>query len=406
MKKHFLLLSCFLLIFTKVQAGDQTITGNLDIQGNILNLGSWQGQTNEAGLSFNYTDYPDDEYGEFKFSLNRYTAGWTWENLNGNNIWKPMMRLDVDHSLVLYDSYGQWKIWLVPGGNNSVFQNSLTINGNNNLMPNQSLSGDGSILTRKLGDGRYVVKESSSFSLGMGNSVIGQKSMALGNDISVSGSYSVALGYESVVSGTESVAIGNYNEAKGGASTAIGFVASANGVGSVAIGADVAALGAYSVALGNSTASGSGSVSAGISNDADGYSSTALGYHNKAQGLYQTVVGVFNQPQGSPNNWVATDDLFVVGNGTSANQRSNAFTVKKNGDAVVKGNATVQGYGYFNNIITDGINAGGDVTVAGVTEMMSGAYVQGEAYVQGNLQVTGKIYLQPQGDLAMGEFNQ
>jgi hypothetical protein len=403
MKKQFFLFCGLIFVLGNLHAEDVTIGGNLDVQGNVLNLGSWEGQTNEAGLSLNYTDYPDDEVGEFRFSLNRNWAGWTWEHLGGNNVWKPAMRLSQDHSLVLYDSLNAWKVWLNPNGN-SVFQNSLTINGNNNLMPNQSLSGDGSILTRKLGDGRYVVKESSSFSLGMGNSVIGQKSMALGNDISVSGSYSVALGYESVVSGTESVAIGNYNEAKGGASTAIGFLASANGMGSVAIGSDVAALGAYSVALGNSTASGSGSVSVGISNDADGYSSTALGYHNKAQGLYQTVVGVFNQPQGSPNNWVATDDLFVVGNGTSNNQRSNAFTVKKNGDAMVKGNATVQGYGYFNDINTDGITAGGDVMVSGVTEMMGGAYVQGAAHVQGDLQVTGKINVTPQGDLGMGTF--
>ncbi|MBX7157162.1 MAG: hypothetical protein K1X66_02070 [Verrucomicrobiae bacterium] len=269
-----------------------------------------------------------------------------------------MMRLDVDHSLVLYDSYGQWKVWLVPGGNNSVFQNSLTVNGNNSVMPNQSLSGDGSILTRKLGDGRYVAKGADKTALGYATAT-GFSAFAAGNQSLASGGAAVALGEKTIASGDLSFAVGGF-----------------------------------------ATASGYGSVAMGETVTASGESAFSLGLGTIAQGMNQVVVGRYNVAQGSAEDWVATDDLFVVGNGTSANQRSNAFTVKKNGDAVVKGNATVKGYSYFNDINTDNISAGGDVMVSGVTEMMSSAYVGGD------LQVNGKLYLQPQGDVPMGQFNQ
>ncbi|MEZ5406368.1 MAG: hypothetical protein R3F23_09485 [Verrucomicrobiia bacterium] len=73
--------------------------------------------------------------------MNRPTS-WLWEHLGPNNSWLPMMKLDG--ALTLYHSGGQATISLDPNGG-SVFRILLTINGNNSVMPNQSLSGDGSI---------------------------------------------------------------------------------------------------------------------------------------------------------------------------------------------------------------------------------------------------------------------
>lgn len=419
MKQQFLLFMGFLLIFSNVlQAGDLTVTGNLDVQGNVINLGSWEGQTNEAGLSLNYTDYPDDEWGEFRFSLNRYSAGWTWEHLAGNNNWLPAMRLDLDHSLALYNSSSQWKVWLNPNGN-SIFQNSLVVNGNNNLMPNQTLNGDGSVLTRKLGDQRYVAKGASKTALGYatatgdtatafgGDSLASGGGSIAGGESIASGIFSVALGENSTASGHSAVALGNNALAQGASSFASGYHSQAVGVQSVAMGESSLALGANSFALGlESTAYDYLSFAMGETVEAKGYNTFALGSSTIAQGMGQVVLGRYNVAQGNLTQWIPTDDLFIIGNGTAWNQRSNAFVVKKNGDANIKGNLTVQGLSYFNDINTDGISAAGDLMVSGVAEIYSGAYIENLAYVNGDLQVTGKIYVPPQGDLGMGEFNQ
>lgn len=371
MKSSFLLLSFLLLIITSSLAADLTVSGNLDVQGNVMNLGSWEGQTNEAGVSFNYTDYPIDDYGDFHFSLNRLTATWLWEHLGPNNSWLPTMKLNEANSLALYNSAGQAMISLNPSGN-SVFQNSLVINGNNTLLPSQTLSSDGSVLTRILGDNRYLTKSADG---------------------------KTALGY-ATASAPSATAMGGDAWAVGEGSIA-GGESIASGVFSVALGEDSYASGQSAVALGNNAyAQGNSSFATGQSSKASGNYASAFGLSTIAQGYSQTVIGRYNLAQGNPNSWVATDDLFTIGNGTSDNQRSNAFIVKKNGDAIVKGNATVEGYSYLNDISTDGINANGDLTVWGVSEMMGGAYIGGD------LQVTGKIYLQPQGDIPMGQFNQ
>lgn len=115
------------------------------------------------------------------------------------------------------------------------------------------------------------------------------------------------------------------------------------------------------------------------------------------------MVGRFNVPQGDANNWVATDDLFVVGNGTgnAPEQRSNALAVKKNGDTTVAGAIHVRGNG--DNIIEGPlhVNHPGESTVAG-TLHVAGA---GGSTVDGDLKVRGVLRVMlPAGDLDMGDF--
>jgi hypothetical protein len=53
------------------------------------------------------------------------------------------------------------------------------------------------------------------------------------------------------------------------------------------------------------------------------------------------TIGRFNLVEGSFDTWVATDPIFVIGNGTSSTSRSNALVVRKNGDVEIAGKVTM-----------------------------------------------------------------
>lgn len=84
-------------------------------------------------------------------------------------------------------------------------------------------------------------------------------------------------------------------------------------------------------------------------NKADGKYSHAGGLNTKANGYAQTAIGKYN---------VANDtDLFIVGNGESDTNRSNAFTVDKEGNVKIQkalsvGSINSTGHGLFANGVT------------------------------------------------------
>ena len=159
------------------------------------------------------------------------------------------------------------------------------------------------------------------------------------------GKYSVGFGLNSHASGASSAAWGSGASASGDMSTAFGqnTLASgryslAGGLSSVASDEHAFAMGvsvhasAYSaVAFGSLTeANGTCSLVQGINAIANGDCSTALGSNALSDGYCVTALGRFNVGGGDPLNWVATDPLLEVGNG-SFGARSNALTVLKNG---------------------------------------------------------------------------
>ena len=84
-------------------------------------------------------------------------------------------------------------------------------------------------------------------------------------------------------------------------------------------------VGDYSTALGrNTTATGDFSVAFGLNSTAQSYGSL--------------VIGSYNILSGTTNNWVTTEPIFVIGNGTDTSNRSNAFTVLKNGKTGIGAN--------------------------------------------------------------------
>ncbi|MCX6937065.1 MAG: hypothetical protein NTU80_04090, partial [Verrucomicrobia bacterium] len=191
---------------------------------------------------------------------------------------------------------------------------------------------------------------------------------------------------------------GNFNFANsftvGSGSTANTYNAIAMGLGanagstSIAIGTLVTANGSPSMALGTwTTASGTYSTAMGYGTQATGFAAIALGFGTVANSYGSIVTGNYNiiRPENNPTTWVATDDLFIIGNGRMYDDngnynptRSNAFVVKKNGDTAVSGN----------------------LTVAGTTALQGTTTLQGAVAFNTSQPVTG-LRVAPAGDIPM-----
>lgn len=148
------------------------------------------------------------------------------------------------------------------------------------------------------------------------------------SDLTVSGELTVTSKIKSGTSASNSgawaIALGRNNTASGDATVAMGSSCVASGLRAFAMGTYASATGDNAVSLGNS-------------NSASGSNSSAFGYTTTAQAQSVFVTGRFNIITGDALNWVATDPLFVIGNGTSTTARSNAVTILKNGNASFTG---------------------------------------------------------------------
>ena len=125
------------------------------------------------------------------------------------------------------------------------------------------------------------------------------------------GNYSAAEGYNVISSGYCSHAEGSFTTASGSDSHAEGNDTTASGLDSHAEGVFSIASGDYSHAEGSDT-------------KASGYASHAGGLHTVADGNYMTAIGKYNTRNSSK--------AFVIGNGTSDKDRSNAFAVDWTGN--------------------------------------------------------------------------
>ncbi len=230
----------------------------------------------------------------------------------------------------------------------------------------------------------------------------GDHAQALGEDAFAFGSFSIAQGNGSYAFGSLGVdSLGNVNAdiqttAAGDHALAFGLGALAGGDGALAIGTGVNAYGPYSVAMGynastynmgsvsmgwNSEASGVLSFASGFLTQAEGYGSIAMGEisvahgnksvvigsHLNALSAHEIVIGSFNEPYMpvSPNDWIPTDRLFVIGNADPNNPEmgSNALTILKNGNMGVQ-DITSPAYSVQlpNNAMPDGFYGRGMAT--------------------------------------------
>lgn len=165
--------------------------------------------------------------------------------------------------------------------------------------------------------------------------------------------YSCIAGLGCSANGAYSMAMNAYCEANGNYSVASGAVTSANGNYSVAGGCFSQANGDYSVAFGNrlssglvdTQANGRMGVAIGYGCIADGNNSRALGQGVNTKGTLSTGIGDRITANGRLHfaigkyNLVEEGDLyaFSVGNGTSEEARSNAFTLDWEGNGCYQG---------------------------------------------------------------------
>ena len=208
-----------------------------------------------------------------------------------------------------------------------------------------------------------------SFAVGQNTTASGDNSTSFGNQTISSGNYSTAIGDNTVASNISSVAMGSFSTASGTYSTAVGFNSLASGSSSTAMGENSIASGLSSMAMGRfTTASGIFSTAMGNGSHSSGIAATALGNNTVALGLISTTMGNSSLASGdistsmgerttaraygsltigrlndsiltsNKTSWVVTDPVFIIGNGTATNARSNAMVVYKNGNTDINGN--------------------------------------------------------------------
>lgn len=346
MRKYWMGIGAGLLSVSMAWAVDETVDGNLTVTG-YATVGT-VAATSAPGLGMQYIDGTNSS---IQFIAPSGGTSWAWQYRVGLTT-VPQMSLDTDNILTIYDRTTPApvaSIVLDPVGTSS-FVGSLFVYGDDNRLPNQTIADGSSILTQDLADGRYAMNTDfgthavtdPTYGPGFGYSVGSGTASGYGSfanfGATASGPFSVALGVSSVASSPGAVSLGYGSAAAGYHSVAVGPLSTVTGGSAVSIGASSFASGDYSATLGAySTASNLGSIALGYDSTASGYHATTAGANTVAQGSYQLVAGRFNVPQGDATSWVATDDLVQIGNGTDDTHRSNAFTIKKNGDVIVGG---------------------------------------------------------------------
>ena len=194
----------------------------------------------------------------------------------------------------------------------------------------------------------WTKNNTGNYSFAAGNKTIasGFASIAIGSLTTASGGSSTAMGSVTTASGDVATAMGDGTTASGIYGTAMGLNTTASGGAATAIGNGTTASGAAAIAMGfNTTAAGNSSTASGNSTTASGSSSTAIGNFVTARAFASLALGQFNDSIAASNvsNWVSTDPVFIIGNGTADNARNNAFMVLKNAKTGINTNAPQAG---------------------------------------------------------------
>ena len=160
----------------------------------------------------------------------------------------------------------------------------------------------------------YFDKSKGSFRAG---SAVASDGFAGDWDDGNSGDFSVAMGRGNLVQGTAATSFGSYNNSGGENAFSAGFNNLSSRFASISLGANNSTSGNYAVGIGRGT------------------QSTSYGQH---------TIGLFSEfVNGSDAAYVATDPLFIIGNGLSDSNRTNALVMRKNGNTTLNGQLTIDG---------------------------------------------------------------
>jgi len=128
---------------------------------------------------------------------------------------------------------------------------------------------------------------------------------------------------------------GNSNDSSKWEGANLGFYSGSFGFENIASGSQSFASGGFN------TVSGFYGAAIGHNNLVTGISAMALGNSLNSKSFGQISLGVFNTVvDGTINTPIATDRLFVIGNGTAVHNRSDALVMLKNGNTTLNGELT------------------------------------------------------------------
>ncbi|MEZ5024530.1 MAG: hypothetical protein R2728_14980 [Chitinophagales bacterium] len=199
-----------------------------------------------------------------------------------------------------------------PGAGREIIADSgaVLINGTDGLLVTGTLGQGAALEVSNTNPSMLFYPRKAAFRVGRGESTtwsdvnIGDYSVAMGSNTIAKGISSFAMGAGSQANADYSIAFAT-GQANGNASVAMGFLSQANGL--------------TSSTFGNRT-------------KANGSASTAMGFENIANGSSSLVIGRYNDTIVS-RQVIAVDytPLFIIGNGTGSNARSNAMVVRFDG---------------------------------------------------------------------------
>jgi hypothetical protein len=182
-----------------------------------------------------------------------------------------------------------------------------------------------------------------------------------------SGSFSHVEGKATITSGSWAHAEGVFTVARGAASHAEGSGSLATGIASHAEGKDTTALGDFS------HAAGFGSLASGYAASAIGFGAVAAGNYSFAAGEYVVASGSAQSAFGKWNKENNGDSLFIIGAGSSDEDRKDIFLVGAN--SVMVGSASLAADTFF-HVATSGAadkaKFDGSVLVDGFVKSESG----------------------------------
>lgn len=188
-------------------------------------------------------------------------------------------------------------------------------------------------------------------------------------------------GLSNTASGGGSVATGNLSVASGACSFAGGRKASSSSIGTTAEGIGSFAYGTSAYAKGD------GSLAIGQVTTASGLLSSSFGNYTISSGRAQMVIGQYNiedTEEDTTHGSGAKKNIFIIGNGTANDARSNALTVDWNG------NTEISGYLKTNKIqipttsngSSYGVGSSGQVLMSNGSTVYWGNAASSDTYVQ------------------------
>ncbi len=361
-------------------SGDSTLRGTLDVTKGVTILGDTDLMGNIFSIGHGLYGNGKPNYGQSGLEIyvkNIDTVKRLIEQVTPlpetTFKWGTREALDTDHNGILDDFGAQW---MSLNHEELNVQGNLLVKGTNNQLTAQTITGTNSILTKGLADGLYLTRTaagtlylskqtadatylsrvSPKLVLGTDSIATGEGSIAFGTEAQASyesipegfedtAAAATAIGHSAYAEGYGATALGSHTWASGINALSLGSFAGAGGEHSMSVGVYAYSGGRSSIALGGSSASGDYSVSVGTGNSVREENGVVIGRESKSVAPDQMVLGAFNQfPESSNGNArQPEDDLFVFANGTSEGQRSNAFVIKRNGDAQLNGSFSVEG---------------------------------------------------------------